>query len=48
MAIGYTRNRAVLGGKWEGHFTTVVLLLGGTVLVTLIVLVILRALGAIT
>lgn len=33
IAIGYHRKRTLLGGKWEGHAVTVVLLLGGVIVV---------------
>jgi hypothetical protein len=38
VSVGYQRKRAALGGAWEGHITTAVLLIGGTVLVLLVVL----------
>lgn len=36
--IGYQRRRATMGGAFEGSLTTVILLVAGIVVVTLIVL----------
>ena len=36
LAIGYQRRRATLGGAWEGHLTTFILLVAGVIVVVLI------------
>ena len=33
LAVGYSRKRTTLGGAFEGHVTTMALLIGGIVLV---------------
>ena len=38
FVIGYQRRRATMGGAFEGSLTTVVLLVAGIIIVTLIVL----------
>ena len=38
FVIGYQRRRATMGGAFEGSLTTVILLVAGIVVVTLIVL----------
>ena len=35
LAIGYQRKRTTLGGAWEGHITSLALLIGGIVVVVL-------------
>ena len=36
IAVGYQRKRATVGGRWEGHLTTLVLLVAGVLVVLLI------------
>lgn len=45
LSVGYQRRRALLGGAWEGHVTTVVLLFGGAALVGLVILGLIHLLG---
>jgi hypothetical protein len=45
LAVGYTRRRARLAGRWEASITSVGLLLGGTALVLLFVFWLLRNLS---
>ena len=37
LSVGYQRKRAGIGGAWEGHFTTLVLLIAGVALVFFVV-----------
>jgi hypothetical protein len=44
LSVGYDRKRSTLGGAFEGHAVTLMLLIGGTVLVFLVVDLIFRLL----